>query len=60
MKENKIMQDSKSNRMLMASELCKIERVVKALLDPSPKDDLEAISIEVKYNSAIQKLWELA
>ena len=53
------MQDSVSNRKLMAFELCKIERVVKALLDPSPKDDLEAISIEVKYNSAIKNLWKL-
>jgi hypothetical protein len=53
------MQDTEFNRKLMASELCKIERVVAALLDPSPKDDLEAISIEVKYDVAIKNLWDL-
>jgi hypothetical protein len=53
------MQDSKTNRKLMAKELHKIEAVVAALLDPSPKDDVEAISIEVKYDVAIKNLWEL-
>lgn len=53
------MQDSKANRMLMASELSKIEAVVKALLDPSPKDDLEAVNIEVKFDAALETLWSL-
>ena len=48
------MQDNEVNRKLMISELHKIEAVVAALLDPSPKDDLEAINIEVKFDVAIE------
>lgn len=53
------MQDSKVNRMLMCNELSKIEAVVSALFDPSPKDALEALSIEVKFDVAMKNLWDL-
>ena len=53
------MQDTEFNRKLMEKELYKIEAVVKALLDPSPKDDLEAVNIEVKFDAAFETLWAL-
>ena len=50
------MQDTEFNRKLMISELHKIEAVVAALLDPSPKDALDEINIEVKFDAAMRCL----
>ena len=50
------MQDDEFNRKLMISELNKIEAVVAALLDPSPKDALDEINIEVKFDAAMRCL----
>ena len=43
-------------RLFMISELHKIEAVVAALLDPSPKDALDEINIEVKFDAAMRCL----